>query len=149
MEMDTSPRLIENLTPHDINIVVDGVEKTIAATGTVARVAMAASEQPSVFTDRGLIPVVYNEIGKIVGLPEPRANTIFIVSVVVLTATDRKDVFCPDTGPTCIRDKKGQIVAVTQLLSARKFVGRCEACGLKDKLAHGEGLCFSCAEEYR
>lgn len=43
-------------------------------------------------------------------------QTYLIVSGMVFSASDRKDLIAPDTGKTAIRDEKGHIVAVTRFL---------------------------------
>ena len=145
------PTKIINLTPHDINIVVGAMTLTVPRSGELARVSMNAVPQRDVFVDfdrgDGFLPIVFNKPGTIEGLPEPADNTIYLVSIVVLGATDRKDVYAPDTGPTAIRNDKGQIQAVTRLLAARKTRDTCPCCGLLDDICEREtGLCFSCAE---
>ena len=136
---------IINLTPHDIKIVVGDYETVVPTSGTVARVAMAATEQHAICDGRDTIPVFFNEPGEIMGLPEPLNDRVYLVSIVVLAATKRKDVFAPDTGATAIRNEKGQIQAVTRLLAARKTRGLCPACGLVDDIAPGpDGLCYMC-----
>lgn len=107
-----------NLTPHDIT-VHDGLERfTIPASGTVARVAVSQEE---VHRTIG-VPVVRNTYGEVENLPEPQADTYFIVSSLVLEAlrkegSNRTDVIAPDTGPTAIRDEQGRIVAVRRFVT--------------------------------
>jgi len=138
---------IVNLTPHDIKIVVGDYETVIPTSGTVARVSMTATEQHAVFDGGTAIPVFYNEPGGIEGLPEPLNDRVYLVSIVVLATTKRKDVFAPDTGPTAIRNEKGQIQAVTRLLTARKTRGLCPACNMVDDIAPGpDGLCYMCVD---
>lgn len=96
-----------NLTPHDINVVVDETTITIPKSGTVARVT---STQTEVGTING-IPVVKTVFGAVEGLPEPEMDTIYVVSSLVLAQLERADVVAPDTGPTALREN-GQIVAV-------------------------------------
>lgn len=136
-----------NLTPHDIKIVVGEYETVIPASGITARVDMTATEQRSLHNSSvRLIPVFYNEPGEVIGLPEPKKGVKYLVSIVVLGATKRPDVFAPDTGATAIRNDKGQIQAVTRLLSAVKKVGKCPCCGLVDDLVEEGALCYLCAE---
>ena len=132
---------IVNLTPHDINVVLGNETITFAASGNVARVNMVAVDQRMIDG----IPVVFNEPGEVQGLPPAKNNTIYLVSAVVLGATKRRDLFAPDTGPTAIRNDKGQIQAVTRLVSAVKSRGPCPVCGMVDDLTT-EGICYMCAE---
>ena len=51
--------------------------------------------------------------GDVTGLPEPKEDTVYIVSALVLAATDRQDVVAPATGhPGCVRNEKGLIESV-------------------------------------
>ncbi len=105
-----------NLTPHPIVVRTDGVDITIPASGQVARVT-SQQELASQIDVYGLtIPVQRTTFGQVDGLPDPKPNTIYIVSSLVLGALkgSRPDVVAPDTGPTAIRNDNGQIVAVTR-----------------------------------
>ncbi len=108
-----------NLTPHALTIEGLG---TIPANGQVARVG---TTRVTVGT-RGGVRVVAQNLGQVEGLPAPEADTVYIVSGMVLDAIKRQvqpggqsragdDVFSPDTGPDCIR-QGGQIVAVRGLV---------------------------------
>ena len=93
-----------NLTPHTITL---NNGASYASQG-VCRVSNSFTS----FDDNGVCDVVY---GDIVGLPEPSANTLYIVSALVLSAAKaagRKDCVAPATGhPDCVR-KDGFIVSV-------------------------------------
>lgn len=59
--------------------------------------------------------------GAVEGLPEPKADTIYIVSGLVAGRVSRRDdVFSPGTGPRddTIRATNGQVFAVTRLVQA-------------------------------
>lgn len=63
------------------------------------------------FDNDGICDVVY---GNVSGLPDPKPNTIYIVSALVLAALKgkRDDIVAPATGhPDCVR-KDGFIVSV-------------------------------------
>ena len=68
--------------------------------------------------DQGLfdIPVHTTHCGEIIGLPEPRENTIYIVSSEVRNAVQRDDCFSADIGPTAVRNAQGQIIGVRGLV---------------------------------
>ena len=92
-----------NCTPHDIKLN-DGT--IFAASGVVARVSASYTE----FDENGICQQVF---GDVTGLPEPKENTVYIVSALVLAATDRQDVVAPATGhPGCVRNEKGLIESV-------------------------------------
>lgn len=102
-----------NLTPHAINILVDGNVVTIEPSGEVARVESIEK----VTGEINGITVVSREFGDVHGLPEE--GTPCIVSAMVLGAVPgRKGVYAPDSGPTAVRNEKGHIVHVTRLVQA-------------------------------
>lgn len=95
----------KNYTPHTITLN-DGRE--FASEG-LARVSATFSP----FDENG---VCAQEFGQVTGLPEPAADTLYIVSALVLTAAKaagRTDCVAPATGhPDCVRDEKGFIKSV-------------------------------------
>ena len=103
-----------NLTPHSIAIKTDSGIVTVEPSGTVARVGTVER----VIGSLDGIPLIKREFGEVEGIPSPQADTIYIVSALVLSATDRADVVAPDTGPTAVRDENGHIKYVTRLVSA-------------------------------
>lgn len=100
-----------NLTPHAITIEGYG---TIEPSGQVARVSTVRAEAPAVAGIR----VTRQSAGDIEGLPEPQEGVIYLVSGMVLAATNRADVYAPDTGADAIRNEKGHIVAVRGLVQS-------------------------------
>lgn len=103
-----------NLTPHAICLLVAGEQITIEASGQIARVSMT---EEVVGTMHGL-PVIRRIAGAVIGLPSD--GTPCIVSAMVLAAipAGTEGVYAPDTGPTAIRNDKGNVVAVTRLVTA-------------------------------
>lgn len=95
----------KNYTPHAIKLN-DGRE--FASEG-LARVSATFTS----FDENG---VCNQQFGEVTGLPEPTADTLYIVSALVLTAAKaqgRTDVIAPATGhPDCVRNDKGFIVSV-------------------------------------
>ena len=110
---------IINLTPHPISLasLAGEIIQTIEPSGQIARVS-------TISVDAGYfvcgLPVVRNTIGEVQNLPPSQEGTAYIVSLFVLSAvvSDRLDVVAPDTGPTCVRDSQGRILAVRQFLAA-------------------------------
>jgi len=98
-----------NLTPHALSVRdEDGQTVVFAASGTVARVAVRTETLPSLAGFR----LQSQSFGQVENLPEPKADTVYIVSALVLAqCKDRSDVVAPDTGKDAIREN-GQIVAV-------------------------------------
>ena len=63
-----------------------------------------------------IVTVSRHTFRQIEGLPEPKPDTIFIVSGMVRDALEgRQDVLAPDTGKTAIRNQQGQVHFVTRL----------------------------------
>jgi len=115
-----------NLTPHVIVLQsAEGTRHSVAPSGTVARIATVpyadslvcgCAEWPDGVTLCG--PTQW---GEPVGLPEPKEGVVYIVSALFAGRVgDRKDTYYPATGPKdgCVRDEKGQVVAVTRLIRA-------------------------------
>ena len=64
----------------------------------------------------GKINAFSGRILEIEGLPEPKPDTIFVVSGMVRDALEgRPDVLAPDTGKTAVRNQQGQVTYVTRL----------------------------------
>lgn len=99
-----------NCTPHAIKLNSGAVYEP---SGNVARVAQSISE----FDENG---IAVQSFGSVTGLPEPKENTIYIVSAMVLgraQAEGRTDVVAPATGhKDCVRDDAGRIVSVPGFL---------------------------------
>lgn len=97
-----------NLTPHPINIILDGADDpiVIAPRGVVPRVASTATVVAPGF--------VTTMMGDVTDLPDPVPGKLLIVGAMVRTALpDRDDLIGPDTSPTgAIRNADGQIIGV-------------------------------------
>lgn len=98
--------MIVNLTPHAINITGWG---SIPASGQVARVS--STHVCVAHTVEG-IPVFSAGFGEVVGLPDPKPGTLFLVSGMVAAAAKRPDVVAPATGHPDVIRANGQIVSV-------------------------------------
>ena len=78
-----------NLTSHPINEVTTGT--TIEPSGRVARVKQSTYK----VAEHAGVPVYATKFNGVEGIPEPQPDTIYIVSALVLNATDRKDIVAP------------------------------------------------------
>lgn len=97
---------IVNCTPHAI-VLNNGT--TYQPSGNIARVSSEHVEQDAIDG----IPCYNVVFGMVIGLPEPKKDTLYIVSSIVANATNRTDVIVPATGhKEAIRNDKGQIVSV-------------------------------------
>jgi len=90
-----------NLTPHTLNIHTDDETIDLVPSGEVARVEITNSPGDAV----GGLPVAVASYGEIVGLPDPKESTIYIVSGMVEAQTSRADVYSPGE---LVRDGAGK-----------------------------------------
>ena len=92
-----------NLTPHDINL---NSGEVFPPSGIIARVS-------SVIGDFDTNGIASTEYGEVEHLPDPKEDTMYIVSGMVLANCHRSDVVAPATGhPACVRNDKGHIISV-------------------------------------
>lgn len=92
-----------NCTPHAI-VMNDG--RVFEASGQIARVSSSFTE----FDAEGICTVKY---GDLTGVPAQKDGVKYIVSAMVLAASDRADLVAPATGhKDCVRDDAGHIVSV-------------------------------------
>jgi len=99
---------IINCTPHPISIMVGDEKTTFQPSGILPRVGVGVEVAESI----GEFPCIIEVQGEVEGLPESKEGTFYIVSGMVFSATNRKDVIAPDTGKSAIRSDKGFIEAV-------------------------------------
>ena len=120
-----------NLTPHDVAVEdYSGVVAVFPASGVLARVGcmgvesgalieyyegceLGAGDLRSGYEQPVGFRLTHQIYGDVVGLPEAQADTVYIVSAMVLArVSGRRDVVAPDTGPTAVRDTAGRILHV-------------------------------------
>jgi hypothetical protein len=119
---------IVNLTPHPL--VLDGItiqSSGIARCETKEQVVGQVTYRRESTSGKGVfdcgpfeksLPIVRQTFGKVVGLPEPTTDTIFIVSAITAQAVpDRTDVFVPARP---IRDEKGNIIGAAAIATLSK-----------------------------
>ncbi len=104
-----------NLTQHAITLITTKGEFVFQPSGIVARVeTLETVIGYCPITDA---PIVRREKGLPVGLPE-EGTPCLVSSMVLEEVPGRAGVFAPDTGVTAIRNEKGHVVGVTQLVAA-------------------------------
>lgn len=108
---------IVNLTPHPIKLFgAEGEEIVIEPTGKPVRLEEKVDGAGFLPVDTNIgrvrIPVVRKTLGKLIGMPEPEAGMIFIVSLPVAQVAKRDDVL---TIGESVRDEKGNIVGAKSL----------------------------------
>lgn len=103
-----------NCTQHDVVIhKEDGTVVVLEPSGLVPRVNSETTEIGSV----NGIPIVQSKLTDVDDIPDPKPNTIYIVSSFVSASLpNRNDVLSPDTSPqSVIRDESGRIIGVKRL----------------------------------
>ena len=108
---------MRNLTPHAIVICSNGDSTTIEPSGVIARVS--SSEETVGACPITGAPIVRKVFGSVIDIGTPDEGPC-IVSSLVLSALGeewRGVAFAPDTDATAIRNEKGHIISVTQLVT--------------------------------
>ena len=104
-----------NLTQHEITLITPRGKFTFLPSGTVAWVeTLETVIGYCPITDA---PIVRREAKRLIGLP-PAGTLCLVSSMVLKEVPGRAGVFAPDTGVTAIRNEKGHVVGVTQLVAA-------------------------------
>lgn len=108
---------MRNLTPHAVVISVADTVEVIQPSGTVARVSTTEKSA-------GLCPITHAKVirrtfGDVENIGYPSDGPCLVSSLVLsaLGSEWRGVAFAPDTGDTAIRNEKGQIIAVTRLVT--------------------------------
>ena len=119
-----------NLTPHvirikgvDLNTCEDQTLE-VQPSGDVAVCLTRMGQAQEHRLDQFEYGVISRSLGKVTlsngqPFPAPELGKVFIVSSMVQDAMPRADVLAPDTGPTAIRDEKGNVWAVTRLIGPK------------------------------
>lgn len=112
---------IVNLTAHSITVRAGSGDVVIPPSGTVARVEVETSARAATPTQFGIVPVVTERYGSVVGLPpaelgdavDAAPGILYVVSRTVQeSCPDRTDLLVPTD---YVRDAAGQIVAAGAL----------------------------------
>lgn len=99
-----------NLTPHIIRLCRgQKVVKTFWPCGIVARVKTNVKLVDTIDN----IPIYQRTNSKTIYLPRPKANTVYIVSSIVLNANaKRTDLVSPESTFLCVKDINNKIIGV-------------------------------------
>lgn len=100
---------IVNLTPHEINFILEEKTMNVPSSG-VARCEMSTEKVGRI----GDLDVYKNVYGEVSGLPEERADTIYIVSALVAQAVKGLRSDCYVVNDT-VRDESGRIIGCRSL----------------------------------
>lgn len=95
---------VVNLTPHAINIVGG---PTFEPSGEVARISSTNESVGELVINGELISLITQEFGEIIGLPEEKEGTLFIVSGLIFSNSSRKDLLVPGEQ---VRDEQGRVI---------------------------------------
>ena len=102
-----------NLTPHAVTIVNGGESITIDPSGIVARCKQTDEQTGYIETEHGEIPISETKFGEVIDLPDPKQDTCYIVSRLIMQAcSERNDLLVPNE---IIRDDKGNIIGCASL----------------------------------
>lgn len=95
---------IINLTPRSINIVGG---PTFEPSGDIARISSTNESAGEMVVNGEVIPLITQNFGEIVGLPEEKEGTMFIVSGLFFSNTSRRDLLVPGEQ---VRDDEGRVI---------------------------------------
>jgi len=99
---------IINLTPHDVVLVLGEEKVVFPSSGIVARCKTTRQTVNIIKVNGRDIAINKTIFGEVENLPQPKADTMYIVSsLVAQAAKDRDDLIIPDD---TVRDDKGAIV---------------------------------------
>jgi len=99
-----------NVTPHPIKLIRGDKTFTFESEG-IARVETTQT----VATTINDVPFYKTVYGEVTGIPEPEEGVYYIVSAMVLNASERTDLVAPNTAKA-IRDESGRIVGVDSFI---------------------------------
>ena len=104
---------IVNLTPHAINLIIGDQQLTVEPSGQVARVSVHIEKIGEIDGEIEGIPITTSVFGEVEGLPEAKANVVYLVSsLVAQRVKERNDVFIPNES---VRDSEGRIIGCKSL----------------------------------
>jgi len=104
---------VVNCTPHDVNLITENGSITFPRSGIIPRLTEQQNKINSVNNNGIEIDIMSKSFLEPEGLPEPKENTIFIVSALVAGAVkNRDDLVIPND---IIRDDKGNIIGCRNL----------------------------------
>ena len=104
---------VVNCTPHDVNLITENGSITFPRSGIIPRLTEQQNKINSVIVNGIEIDIMSKSFLEPEGLPEPKENTIFIVSALVAGAVkNRDDLVIPND---IIRDDKGNIIGCRNL----------------------------------
>jgi len=105
---------IINLTPHEV-VILAGDKKTVLSTVSPSGQIARCSVTSQVAGEIAGIPVYRNKLGAVVGLPEPAAAMLYLVSTLVReAASHRDDVLSPGE---LVRGANGQPIGCVGLVA--------------------------------
>lgn len=104
---------IVNLNKHAVSGLVNGSVVTFPAceAGKECKVAVTSKEVERV----GGMKCVETTYGEVQNVPPPQEGVVYIVNMIVLDRLPhRNDLIAPDSGPSAVRNEKGQVLHVVQ-----------------------------------
>jgi len=102
-----------NCTPHDVNLITESGVIVFKKSGIIPRLSEQQEKISSIDINGTEIDIVKKSFLEPEGLPEPRQNTLYIVSALVAGACkNRDDLVVPND---IIRDEEGRIIGCKNL----------------------------------
>lgn len=123
-----NPTII-NTSPHDVHLYAEDGKTLIKVfarekNAKIARlveqqVQDASGMQKSIAIEKHSVPLVDKKYTAVQDLPEPKENTMYIVSQLVLEACNyRRDLIAPDSGDGAVRNPQGVIIGTKAFVSS-------------------------------
>lgn len=108
---------IVNLTNHKVTILDEKNNKKVEFDphqGPPARCATDTTEVTQIAYDGEQIPLTKTKMSEVLNLPDPKENTIYIVSLIVAAVADdsRNDLVIPDD---LVRNERGHVIGCRSL----------------------------------
>ena len=106
MKMNNKEKIKEiiNLTPHEINLIGG---PTFEPSGEVARISSTNESAGELQVNGESIPLITQQFGEVIGLPQEKEGTLFIVSGLIFANSERDDLLVPGEQ---VRDDTGRVI---------------------------------------
>ena len=127
---------VVNLTPHAINIVGG---PTFEPSGEVARISSTNESAGELQVNGESIPLITQQFGEVIGLPQEKEGTLFIVSGLIFANSEREDLLVPGEQ---VRDDAGRVIGCKSFQVREGFTAE-EDEGAEDEGAEVKSYTFN------
>jgi hypothetical protein len=127
MAEQKKPITLVNLTPHDVHYRLLGDTETRVLKPEKYNNAVRVKNVQTQVGEVNGMPLVFDSYRDITGLPEPKENTLYVVSLLVQLVNSEKksprlDLIGPDMSEEgCERDDKGRVMWVKRWATRPTF----------------------------